>query len=98
MKVAPEILSLVPYSPGKPISETKREYGLKDVVKLASNECPVGPSDKMIEAMTKALKDINRYPDGAAYDMKHSVSKYLQVPADQLVFGLLPSGRRHFDL
>jgi histidinol-phosphate aminotransferase len=87
MKVTPEILSLVPYAPGKPISETKREYGLKEVVKLASNECPIGPSEKMLEAMTQALKDVNRYPDGAAFELKHAMSKYLQVSPEKMVFG-----------
>ncbi|MAV90371.1 MAG: histidinol-phosphate transaminase [Bdellovibrionaceae bacterium] len=87
MKVAPEILSLVPYSPGKPISETKREYGLSEVVKLASNECPIGPSQKMMEAMTEALKDINRYPDGAAFELKRAMSKYLKVSPEKMVFG-----------
>ncbi|NCN42233.1 histidinol-phosphate transaminase [bacterium] len=87
MKVAPEILSLVPYSPGKPISETKREYGLSDVVKLASNECPIGPSEKILAAMTKALQEINRYPDGSAYDLKRAMSKYLKVAPEKLVFG-----------
>ena len=87
MKVAPEILSLVPYSPGKPISETKREFGLKNVVKLASNECPIGPSEKMMEAMIDALKEVNRYPDGSSYDLKRAVSKYFQVAPEKLVFG-----------
>lgn len=87
MKVAPEILNLVPYAPGKPISETKREYGLKEVIKLASNECPVGPSEKMMEAMMGAMKEINRYPDGSAYELKRAMSKYLQVSPDKIAFG-----------
>ena len=90
MKVAPEILSLVPYSPGKPISETKREYGLSEVVKLASNECPIGPSQKMMEAMTEALKDINRYPDGAAFELKRAMSKYLKVSPEKMVLEMAP--------
>lgn len=87
MKVSPEILSLVPYSPGKPISETKREYGLKEVFKLASNECPIGPSEKMMMAMMDAIKEVNRYPDGAAYEMRRAVSKYLDVKPEMLAFG-----------
>lgn len=87
MKVAPEILSLVPYSPGKPIGETKREYGLDQVIKLASNECPIGPSEKMMAAMMEAFKEVNRYPDGASYELKRAVSKYLQVLPEKLVFG-----------
>ncbi len=87
MKVSPEILSLVPYSPGKPISETKREFGLSEVIKLASNECPIGPSEKIMAAMTEALKEVNRYPDGAAFELKAAVSKYLEVRGENLVFG-----------
>ena len=55
MKVSAEILNLIPYKPGKPISETQREYGLTEVVKLASNENPLGPSPMAIAAVQKLL-------------------------------------------
>lgn len=87
MKVAPEILSLIPYAPGKPISETKREFGLDKVTKLASNECPLGPSEKVLKAMQEAILDVHRYPDGAAFEMKMAVSKYLKVRPECLAFG-----------
>ena len=72
MKVAPEILNLVPYQPGKPIAETKREFGLSHVIKLASNECPFPPSEKVMQALciASAFEELHRYPDGAAFEMK----------------------------
>lgn len=87
MKVPPEIASLIPYQPGKPISETKREYGLKDVIKLASNESPLGPPPSVVEAVTRAIPELHRYPDGACFEMRQAIAKYFNVPADWLIFG-----------
>jgi histidinol-phosphate aminotransferase len=87
MKVAPEILSLVPYAPGKPISETKREFGLQNVVKLASNECPFPPSPKVLKALQEALLEIHRYPDAAAFEMKQAAAKYYGVDESWISFG-----------
>jgi histidinol-phosphate aminotransferase len=87
MKVPPEIASLNPYQPGKPISETKREYGLKEVIKLASNESPLGPSFKVVAAVQAALPELHRYPDGACFEMRHALAKYFNVPPEWLIFG-----------
>lgn len=87
MKVAPEILSLIPYQPGKPISETKRELGLTDVIKLASNECPFPPSEKVMRALQAALLEVHRYPDGAGFEMKAAAAKYYGVPEKMVSFG-----------
>lgn len=87
MKVAPEILSLRPYQPGKPISETKRELGLKEVIKLASNESPIGPSEAVLEAIRKAAPEIYRYPDGACFEMRQAISRYYKVDPKNLIFG-----------
>jgi histidinol-phosphate aminotransferase len=87
MKVPAEIASLIPYQPGKPISETKRELGLTHVYKLASNESPLGPSPRVIEAVRAAVPEIHRYPDGAAFEMRAALSAYFGVPADWLIFG-----------
>ena len=76
-----------PYKPGKPIEEVKRELGLSDVIKLASNENPMSPSGKVIEAVTAAAKDINRYPDGGCFYLREALSKHLSVSGDNLVFG-----------
>lgn len=87
MKVAPEIAGLTPYQPGKPISETKRELGLSHVYKLASNESPIPPSPKVIRAITEVLPELNRYPDGACFEMRQAVAAYYGVPGDWLLFG-----------
>ncbi|MDR0453365.1 MAG: histidinol-phosphate transaminase [Deferribacteraceae bacterium] len=79
--------SLVPYKPGKPIEELKREFGLERVIKLASNENPLGPSPKVTGALIETLPEISRYPDGDAYMLRQAVSKKLNVPPDQLLFG-----------
>lgn len=87
MKVSEEILSLVPYKPGKPIGETQREFGLKEVVKLASNENPLGPSPKVIQALQRAIGEIHRYPDGAAYDLRRACSRFFGIDEKCIAIG-----------
>jgi histidinol-phosphate aminotransferase len=87
MRVHPEIANLTPYQPGKPISETKRELGLKHVYKLASNESPLGPSEKVKQAVRDAINEIHRYPDGACFEMRKAVAAYYEVPENWLMFG-----------
>ena len=87
MKISPEILNLVPYKPGKPISETQREYGLTTVYKLASNENPLGPSPKAMDAVKKALEHQNLYPDPSHYELLHTISKEWGFPTQQLAIG-----------
>ena len=81
------IKDIIPYEPGKPISEVQREYGLTDVIKLASNENPLGPSPKAMQAVREALNDVNRYPDGGCYHLKQKLSERLNVSPSQLVIG-----------
>ncbi len=81
------ILNIEPYQPGKPIEEVRRELGLKDVVKLASNENPYNPPAKIIRAIEKAAKTINRYPDGGCFYLRRELAKRLKVSCDQLIFG-----------
>lgn len=83
----PAIERLVPYSPGKPIEETKREFGLTDVIKLGSNENALGPSPKAMEAMRAALNTLNLYPDGAAYDLKQALSARFGLSSEQITVG-----------
>ena len=77
----PAIADLVPYEPGKPVEEVQRELGLERVVKLASNEGQFGPFPAAIEALERAIRDCNRYPDGGAYRLtvalaeKHGVER-----------------------
>lgn len=87
MKVSAEILNLIPYKPGKPISETQREYGLTEVTKLASNENALGPSPKAIEAAQSYLQQQHRYPDPACYDLIQKISKVWGVPTSQVAIG-----------
>lgn len=81
------IFSVQPYVPGKPIDEVKRELGLKNVIKLASNENPYGPSPKAVEALRRAAQDVHRYPDGDCYYLRQALAKRLDVSPRQLVFG-----------
>lgn len=87
MKISPEIMNLVPYKPGKPISETQREYGLKIVYKLASNENPLGCSPKAMEAVRGALDHQNLYPDPSHYELLQTISKLWGFSTKQLAVG-----------
>jgi len=75
------------YQPGKPIEEVKRELGLEQVIKLASNENPFGCSEKVKEAIINELHQTNIYPDGAAVQLTEAVARHLGVGTDQLLFG-----------
>jgi histidinol-phosphate aminotransferase len=85
--VGPHIEALVPYAPGKPIEEVQRELGLSEVVKLASNENPLGPSPKAVAAIRAALGKLSYYPDGGGYYLKGELSSRLGVPREQLMLG-----------
>ncbi len=87
LNVNPKILNITPYQPGRPIEEVKRELGLKEVIKLASNENPLGPSPKAVRAIKDALGKINRYPEGGCFYLRRDLSKKLKVGADNLIFG-----------
>jgi len=81
------ILNIKSYQPGKPIEEVKREFGLKDVIKMASNENPLGPSPKAVGAIRKCLGNINRYPEGSCFYLRQLVAKRLKIKPEQLIFG-----------
>lgn len=83
------VLELVAYQPGKPIEETARELGLAphDIVKLASNENPLGPSPKAVEAVARAAAGVNIYPDGAAFRLRSAIAEFCGVEFDQTVVG-----------
>ncbi|MFT4171655.1 MAG: histidinol-phosphate transaminase [Rhodocyclaceae bacterium] len=87
---APEyIRAISPYIPGKPISELAREFGLEEssIVKLASNENPLGMSPKARVAAEAALSDLGRYPDGNGFSLKQALSRKLGVGLDALILG-----------
>jgi histidinol-phosphate aminotransferase len=87
MSVCGSILSLSPYQGGKPISELQRELGLDHVVKLASNENPLGPGPKALEAIQKASSEISRYPDGNGFELKRAIAAHLSVITDGITLG-----------
>ncbi len=76
-----------PYTPGKPISEVQRELGLDRVVKLASNENPLGPSPKAVAAVKAAAESMNLYPDGAAYELKVALADHFGMPESTVMIG-----------
>jgi len=76
-----------PYVPGKPIEEVQREYGLQDVIKLASNENPMGPSPKAVAAVKDALHLLNSYPDGQSYYLRRALASRLGVQPEQVTVG-----------
>lgn len=81
------ILGLQPYQPGKPIEELQRELGLTDVIKLASNENPLGPSPKVQAAILEAATTLGRYPDGSAFHLKQALARHLGVAVNTLTIG-----------
>jgi len=85
--VPPWLASLVPYQPGKPIEEVEREHGIRDSIKLASNENPLGPSPRAVAAIARALNDTHRYPDGGGFYLKRALAEKLGVGADQVALG-----------
>jgi histidinol-phosphate aminotransferase len=86
-RVPEHILSLRPYVPGKPIEEVQREFGLTDIVKLASNENPLGPSPHAVGALTEAALNLALYPDGACYTLVNALCAHLDVSPENLVIG-----------
>lgn len=84
---APGVRALTPYAPGKPIAELEREYGISDIIKLASNENPLGPSPLALEAARTALADIALYPDGAGFELKAALARKHDVAANCITLG-----------
>lgn len=70
------VKALRPYEPGKPIAELERELGIGNIIKLASNENPLGPSPRAVTAIQSALQELALYPDGNAFALKHALSDY----------------------
>ncbi|WP_178863839.1 histidinol-phosphate transaminase [Thiomicrorhabdus cannonii] len=86
-QVQPQILGIHPYVPGKPVSELQRELGLTRISKLASNENPLGTSPKVLAAVQAELSEMARYPDGAAFEAKAALARFLQVKTSQIALG-----------
>lgn len=83
----PGVRGLQPYVPGKPIEELEREYGVTNVIKLASNESPLGASPKALAAAQAALSEMARYPDGGGFALKRALAAKLGVSVNQITLG-----------
>ncbi len=81
------IFDIKPYVPGKPVEEVERELGIKNIIKMASNENPFGPSPKAIEAMKGALERISLYPDGNCFYLKEALAEKICVELDNIIVG-----------
>ncbi|MGO4374116.1 histidinol-phosphate transaminase, partial [Paenibacillus sp. MCAF20] len=87
MQPKSNILHLPVYQPGKPIEDVKRELGLQEVIKLASNENPFGASPKAKAAAIAELDQVSIYPDGASVELTEALAKHLGVNPNQIIFG-----------
>ncbi len=85
----PQLRELVSYEPGKPIEDVAREIGLRpeEIVKLASNENPLGPSPKALEAMRRAVERANFYPDGGGYYLREAIAKKFGFGRENIILG-----------
>ncbi|WP_442594531.1 histidinol-phosphate transaminase [Neobacillus sp. D3-1R] len=87
MKIKEQLLSLKPYQPGKSIDEVKKQYGLSNIIKLASNENPFGCSPAVMDSIKSMEKPYALYPDGYATNLRTTLANYLRVSPEQLLFG-----------
>lgn len=83
----PGVQKLNPYEPGKPVEELERELGISNAIKLASNENPLGPSAKAIQAAQAVISEVNYYPDGAGHKLSQALAEKHQVHADCITLG-----------
>ena len=87
LPLRPHVRRMRPYAPGKPIEELAREQGLPEIVKLASNENPLGPSPRAVEAIVAAAKSLHYYPDASGYAVRSRLAGRLGLGLDQIVLG-----------
>lgn len=83
------VQKLQPYQPGKPIEELERELGISNIIKLASNENPLGPSPKVLQALKELCtpQSVALYPDGGGYELKKSLATHYNVPQEMITLG-----------
>ena len=81
------ITELSPYQPGKPVEELERELGIADIIKLASNENPLGPSSLVKESISGQLSELARYPDGSAYQLKEKLQTTVGIAPAMVTLG-----------
>ena len=89
IKVAPQpgLASIPPYKPGRSIEEIQRQYGIQDVIKLASNENPLGASPRALSVLMQSLSKVNFYPDGQCYNLRNALALKLGVDSEQIIIG-----------
>lgn len=87
LRIPDHVLRILPYVPGKPIEDAARETGLEGIVKLASNENPLGPSPNAVLAIGAASARVNRYPDGSGYALRQALSRRHGFSLSQVVLG-----------
>lgn len=87
MKVPESIKNLQPYIPGKPVEELEREYGIKESIKLASNENPLGPSPKAVARIASEIPKLNLYPDGSGYYLRKKLSEKFGWDMEGIILG-----------
>ena len=83
----PGVKGLTPYQPGKPVEELERELGISNIIKLASNENPLGPSELVLSAIQKASQELTRYPDGGGFILKQALAEKLKINLEQITLG-----------
>jgi histidinol-phosphate aminotransferase len=81
------VRALQPYLPGKPLAELEREFGIRDAIKLASNENPLGPPAQSLAAIEANLAAVAQYPDGAAFELKRGLAAHLGIAAECITVG-----------
>lgn len=86
-KIRQCVTGMEPYNPGKPIEEVERELGLSNVIKLASNENPLGPSPLARQAIAVAVNQANLYPDGSGFALRQKLAKKFKVSMDEIILG-----------
>ncbi|MCK5348907.1 MAG: aminotransferase class I/II-fold pyridoxal phosphate-dependent enzyme, partial [Desulfobacula sp.] len=86
-KISEQIASIKPYEPGKPLKDVEREYQITNVIKLASNENPIGFSPKVYDAVTQNMKDMNRYPESSAHVLSNKLAQKFHITPQNIVLG-----------
>lgn len=86
-RARPEIFNIKPYVPGKPIEEVKRELGLEDIIKLASNENPLGPSPLAVQAIRQMLDQLQLYPDSNCFSLKQRLASINGLDSSGVIIG-----------
>ncbi len=81
------VMDITPYVPGKPIQEVKRELGLSCIYKMASNENPLGPSPRAVEAIKEVLGELNRYPEASCYYLKNKLAQFWNLKPENFIIG-----------